>query len=144
MRQVAIIFLLALCGCDSSTPPAVKTTLTTPDNSDIKPSLFSGYDTPPACQKAGGTWKSWCPPGNKTCVMPWPDGGKRCVDSSECASKTCMFELTARCELGKECSDPVRPQPGDAAVGICKREDVSCGSYIEIKRGIAQEAYHID
>ncbi len=56
----------------------------------------------------------------------------------------CMFDITAYCKPGEECKDPVKPSPGDLAVGICKREDVSCGSYIEIKGGIAQEPFHIN
>ena len=142
MRRFAILCALALIGCEKE--PPFKVTVSTPDNSHVKPSLFSDYDDPPACEKAGGEWMAWCAPGVKRCVMSWPDGGKACTDSSECESKTCMVDLTIRCDENKQCTEPVIPVTGSAAVGTCKTRDVGCGSYIEIKKGIAQEPYHID
>jgi hypothetical protein len=142
MRRFAFLCLLALVACDKE--PSSKVTVTTPDNSHLKPSLFSDYDTQPDCEKAGGEWIAWCSPSVKRCVMSWPDAGKACTDSSECASRTCMVDLVIRCDKNKQCTEPVIPATGSAAVGVCKDMDVSCGSYIEIKKGIVQEQYDID
>jgi hypothetical protein len=143
MRRFAFLCVLVLAGCDKE--PSFKVTVTTPDNSDVKPSLFSAYDTQANCEKAGGEWIAWCSPSVKRCVMSWPDGGKACTDSSECASKTCMVDLVIRCDKNKQCDEPpLIPSTGSAAVGVCKDMDVSCGSYIEIKKGIVQEQYDID
>jgi hypothetical protein len=157
MRRFAILCVLALAGCekepssnvavtipDNSNAPSSKVTVTTPDDSDVKPRLFSDYGTQPDCEKAGGEWRAWCTPAVKSCVMSWPDAGKACSDSSECASKTCMVDATLHCDENKQCIEPVIPLTGTIAVGVCKGMDVSCGSYIEIKKGIVQEVYHID
>jgi hypothetical protein len=144
MRRVAILMVLILTGCDSNTQQGSQT-VGTPTAEAVKPSLFSDYRSPSECEKAGGTWKAWCVPNTASCAMPWPDGGKQCSDSSECESRMCMVDLEVNCEPGEECIDPpVLPKTGDRAMGICKREDLSCGSYIEIKGGIAQEPYSID
>jgi hypothetical protein len=139
---------MAVAGCEKEPPieaPPVEETVTTRDLLHDKPTLFAGYDTQEDCEAAGGEWKSWCRPNKMRCVMSWPDGGKSCTDSSECASKTCMVDLTIRCESEtQQCTEPDEPATGSAAVGICKTQDVRCGSYIEIKKGIAQELYHID
>jgi hypothetical protein len=76
--------------------------------------------------------------------MPFHDGGKQCGDPSECESKMCIIDIRAECTPGVECDEPVLPKPGERAVGICKLDDVRCGSYIEIRNGRAQEIYHID
>ena len=172
MRRFAILCVLALAGCakepsskvtvttpdDSKEPssnvtvaipvdskePSSKVTVTAPDNSDVKPRLFSDYGTQPDCEKAGGEWRAWCTPAVKSCVMSWPDAGKACSDSSECASNTCMVDATLHCDENKQCIEPVIPLTGTIAVGVCKGMDVSCGSYIEIKKGIVQEQYDID
>ena len=172
MRRFAILCVLALAGCakepptevtvttpdesreqsssvavaipDESREPSFKVTVTTPDNSDVKPRLFSDYGTQPDCEKAGGEWRAWCTPAVESCIMSWPDAGKACSDSSECASKTCMLDLTTHCDENKQCIEPVIPLTGTIAVGVCKGMDVSCGSYIEIKKGIVQEQYDID
>lgn len=140
MRRFAILCVLSLAGCEKEPSPEV--TVNTPDTSHLKPSLFSDYDSQPDCEKAGGEWIAWCSPATKSCVMSWPDAGKKCTDSSECASKTCMVDLTTVCQDGK-CTDPVIPAQGTKATGVCKDMDVSCGSYIEIKKGIVQEQYDI-
>jgi hypothetical protein len=172
MRRFAFLCVLALVACDKepsskqtvttadeskepspsvtvaipvdSKEPSSQVTETTLDDSHVKPSLFSDYGTQPDCEKAGGEWRAWCAPATKTCIMSWPDAGKACSDSSECASKTCMMDLTIHCDENKQCIEPVIPLAGTIAVGVCKDMDVSCGSYIEIKKGIMQEAYHID
>jgi hypothetical protein len=172
MRRFAILCVLALAGCakepssevmvttadDSkepssnvtvaipveSTEPSSRVTVTTPDNSDVKPRLFSDYGTQPDCEKAGGAWRAWCAPATESCIMSWPDAGKACSDSSECASNTCMVDTTTHCDENKQCIEPVIPLTGTIAVGVCKGMDVSCGSYIEIKKGIVQEQYDID
>lgn len=55
-----------------------------------------------------------------------------------------MIDMIEECMAVGVCEDIVIPKPGQPAVGICKREDVSCGSYIEIRGGIAQAPYHVD
>lgn len=172
MRRFVILYLLALAGCgkepssnvmatlpDNSKEPAsdvtvtsttdrprepASKTVTAPDNSDVKPRLFSDHRTRPDCEKAGGEWRAWCTPAVESCIMPWPDAGKACTDSSECASHTCMVDATLRCDENKQCIEPVIPLNGTMAIGVCKRIDVPCGSYIEIKKGIVQEQYDID
>lgn len=172
MRRFAILSVLALAGCakepsaevtvtqagdskesssnvavtthDASKEPALSVTVMTPDNTHVKPRLFSDYPTQPDCEKAGGEWRAWCAPATESCIMSWPDAGKTCSDSSGCSSKTCMVDTTLVCDENKQCIEPVIPLTGTIAVGICKGMDVSCGSYIEIKQGIVQEQYHID
>lgn len=172
MQRFAILCVLALAGCekepsspvtvttpDGSKEPSSKATVTIPqdpderssnvtvttlDNPDVKPTLFSDYGTRPDCEKAGGEWRAWCTPATESCIMSWPDAGKACTDSSDCASKTCMVDTTLVCDENKQCIEPVIPLTGTMATGICKGMDVSCGSYIEIKKGIVQEPYHID
>jgi hypothetical protein len=142
MRRFAILCVLAVVGCEKE-PPFEKT-VTTPDLLHSKPSLFADYDTQAACETAGGEWIRWCRASELRCVMSWPDGGKSCTDSSDCDSKTCMIDLTIRCDKNQQCTEPHEPAAGSPAVGTCKTRDVRCGSYIEIKKGIAQEPYHID
>jgi hypothetical protein len=142
MRPVAILMVLTLTACDSSAP--IVETSTQPNTDAVTPKLFSDHDSAAACEQAGGQWKAWCVPNTASCVMPWPDGGKQCSDSSQCVSRMCMVDITDYCPADDECEDPVRPEPGDLALGICKREDVSCGSYIEVRNGRAQAPYHVD
>lgn len=142
VRSFAILCVLAVVGCEKE--PPVKEPVMTPDLLHSKPSLFADYDTQAACETAGGEWLAWCSPSVKRCVMAWPDGGKSCTDSSECDSKLCMVDLTIRCDENQQCTGPDEPTTGSAAVGTCETHDVRCGSYIEIKKGIAQEPYHID
>lgn len=92
--------MLALVACDKE--PSFKVTVTTPDNSHLKPSLFSDYGTQPDCAKAGGEWRAWWTPAVKSCVMSWPDAGKACSDSSDCASNTCMVDTTLNCDENKQ------------------------------------------
>ena len=172
MRRFAILCVFAFAGCekepssseaatipDNSKQPSLNVPVTipdkskeqssemketTPDNSDVKPRLYSDYGTQPDCEKAGGEWRAWCTPAVESCIMSWPDAGKACSDSSDCASNTCMVDTTLYCDENKQCIEPYIPLTGTMAVGVCKRMDVSCGSYIEIKKGIVQEVYHID
>jgi hypothetical protein len=55
-----------------------------------------------------------------------------------------MVDITTRCTVAGECVAAVIPKPGEPAGGICKLDDNPCGSFIEIKDGIAQPAYHVD
>ena len=71
------------------------------------------------------------------------DAGKACTDSSQCEG-LCLVDMVSVCEPGKECIDPVIPAPGQPFVGICQRDDASCGSFIEIRKGQAEPAYHVD
>ena len=142
MRQVAILLALILSGCDSRTQTS--DTVPAPKVESVVPARVSPYQTAADCQNAGGEWKPRCMPGTPRCVMPWSDGGKKCVDPSECESKMCIVDIEERCLPGKECEAVVLPKAGDRAVGICKRDDAYCGSFIEIKGGIAQEIYHAD
>ena len=71
------------------------------------------------------------------------DAGQACTDSSQCEG-LCHGDKVSVCEPGKECIDPVIPAPGQPFVGICQRDDASCGSFIEIRKGQAEPAYHVD
>ncbi len=142
MRCTCLLAVLLLTGCDRDTLTA--DTSPEPSATEAKPPELPSYDSRPDCENAGGKWKAWCTPNKASCVMPWPDGGNQCTDSSECESRMCMVDLTITCNDNKECQEPVIPKPGESALGICKREDVSCGSYFEIRGGLAQEPYHVD
>ena len=143
MRRIAFLAVLTLTGCDSST--WTNDASTPPGVAAVTPPQLPSNDTRLDCEKAGGEWKAWCVPNTPSCVMPWPDAGKQCTDSSQCESRMCMVDLSVTCTGENECQDPpFIPRPGELAMGICKREDVSCGSYIEIRHGLAQEPYHVD
>jgi hypothetical protein len=77
------------------------------------------------------------------CLAPFRDAGKACTDSSQCEGK-CLVDMVIVCERGKECSNPEFPKPGQPFVGICQRDDRFCGSFIEIVKGQAEPAYHVD
>jgi hypothetical protein len=95
------------------------------------------------CFRARGKWQKWCQPNAYQCRVPFPDAGKPCTDSSQCEG-LCLIDMVSVCEPGKECVDPVIPEPGQPAAGICQRDDTGCGSFIEIHKGRADSAYHID
>jgi hypothetical protein len=135
-----VVSILAGCGSSTQTPdtaPSSNATL-------AAPAQLPSYQTQSECENAGGQWRANCVPNTPSCLMPYRDAGKQCADPSECESKMCIVDMVVECKLGEECRDPVRPKAGERAVGICKRTDESCGSYIEIKDGIAQDPYHID
>jgi hypothetical protein len=102
---------------------------------------FAIYQTPSECETAGGTWKAWCIPDHPSCVMPFPDGGKKCSDSSECVSKVCMVDDREECTPGGECKPLAQPKTGEPAVGICRRENVQCELTITVEDGRAVNPY---
>jgi hypothetical protein len=95
------------------------------------------------CFRAGGKWEKWCRPNEYQCLMPYRDAGKACTDSSQCEG-LCLVDTVSVCEAGKGCIDPVIPQTGQPFVGICQRDDASCGSFIEIHKGRAEPQYDVD
>src|SRR5262245_52784397 len=94
--QKTLVMVFVLSGCGSHTQPG--DTVPASSAATKKPKLYSDYRNPAECEKAGGKWKAWCAPVTPSCVMPWSDGGKKCVDSSECESQTCMVDLTVWCK----------------------------------------------
>ena len=89
-----------------------------------------------ACAASGGDWVRACIGGTYSCVVPYPDAGKSCTDSSQCAGE-CIIELVIRCEKNGDCTDPVVPEPGTAVTGVCKRLPRTCGSVVLVEDGKA-------
>ena len=141
MRRFAWVLVLLLFGCNSAPGPRV-----TALSAEAQPATISGQqpETQQACDAKGGQWLPDCRPNERRCLMPYPDAGKRCTDSSECESNMCVTDLDVVCEVGKGCPEPQVPAPGSPAVGICKRNNERCGSFYEIKHGIAQPPRHVD
>jgi len=141
MRRFALVAAFLLTSCD----PVVSTQETVPSaNAGAASKSSPVVDTQPACESAGGQWLPDCSPNAPRCLMPYADAGKQCTDSSECESNMCITDLEEVCTAGEGCKAPHVPKPGESASGICKRNNERCGSFIEIKGGLAQVPYHID
>src|SRR5262245_51431957 len=106
-------------------------------------SAIAADDGPKTCLSKGGNWQQVCLSQRFTCVMPYADAGKSCTDSSQCKG-LCMVDMTIRCDVDKNCPELKVPKPGEAASGICQRDDDPCGSFVVIKKGRAQEPFHRD
>jgi hypothetical protein len=78
---------------------------------------------PAACAKTGGEVRPVCMRGMPMCVVPFPDAGKVCSDSSECMG-TCRGDGSA--------------QPEKPAKGVCSRNTDPCGCYQLVEKGVAQ------
>jgi hypothetical protein len=107
------------------------------------PSAASLASNQVECFRAEGRWTQVCMARQYSCLARYRDGGTSCTDSSQCQGK-CLVDMTAICNPGVECTDPVKPEPGQAFVGQCQRDAEPCGSFIEIRKGQAEPAYHID
>jgi hypothetical protein len=95
------------------------------------------------CQAAGGELQKVCVAQQARCVIPYADAGKSCKDSSECMGE-CLVDLTTTCTAMGECTHPLVPKPGEVVLGICQRDNNPCGSFIIVKDGRAQPAFHND
>lgn len=96
-----------------------------------------------ACMRKGGDYKRVCVAQEYMCVMPYPDGGKICKDSSECAGE-CRIEVATVCSADGECVEPALPKSGDEATGICQIDNDPCGSVVPIRGGRAQPGENRD
>ena len=70
------------------------------------------------CAEKGGTWQRICITQTLTCVLPYPDAGKPCNDSSEC--KGGCLASTSITKL---------------AVGECKGTNDPCGCFSWVEKG---------
>ena len=141
MHRFAWVLVLLLCGCESdferrAAPTSVEGQLANNSGQQL--------DTQEACEAKGGKWLPDCRPNERRCLMPYSDAGKRCTDSSQCESNMCITDLEVVCKVDSGCPEPQVPKPGEPAVGICKRNNERCGSFYEIKNGIAQPPRHVD
>lgn len=142
MKSFALLAsLLLVSGCDSSSKTSKPAA--SPPAERIYPQFVAKQYTPEDCAKGGGQWRAGCIPNQPQCLTPYRDGGKQCKNSSECESKMCLIDLTSRCIKGK-CVEPVIPKTGDLALGVCKFDDSSCGTFIEIKDGRVLPVYSVD
>jgi hypothetical protein len=135
------VVAFALSGCDSITPRGDQRRL-----ADEQPNMVASkrrIQTELECARAGGNWRKACIAQIEICVMPHHDAGKKCRNSSECEGR-CVTDLTAHCDGAGRCTEPAVPNTGDLVTGMCQRDDAPCGTFIEIKDGRAQPAYHID
>src|SRR4051812_47959527 len=79
----------------------------------------------------GGVVRPVCTSQKDMCVTPYPDAGRKCLDSSECAGR-CLVDLTAHCDGAGKCTEPVVPETGARAFGTCEIDNNPCGSRIEV------------
>lgn len=78
-------------------------------------------DTAEKCAARGGSWTRVCFHRALRCVMPTPDAGKPCTDSSQCT---------------QACLDVGRAPGADGLVtGACKKDDDPCGYFPYIVQG---------
>jgi len=91
----------------------------------------------------GGAVRPVCGSQKDMCVTPYPDAGKRCSDSSECAGD-CLVDLTAHCDGAGKCTAPEVPASGTGAFGTCEVDNDPCGSRIEVINGVVQPPVHVD
>jgi hypothetical protein len=83
--------------------------------------------TPPSveeCQAKGGTIRNVCRRQLPACVVPYPDGGKRCTDNAQCKGK-CLVDT------GTDGSS----EPGGSVEGKCQQDNDPCGCKIEVVNG---------
>lgn len=108
-------------------------------------SVANDSDATPAaaCMSQGGEFRRVCVAQEYMCVVPYPDGGKPCKDSFECAGE-CRIEVTTICSDDGNCEEPGLPKPGDEAIGACQADNDPCGSVIPIKGGRAQPGENRD
>jgi hypothetical protein len=106
--------------------------------SDTEPMRVAVLDACP-----GGAVRPVCLSQTDMCVTPYPDAGKKCSDSSQCAGD-CLIDMTTYCDKEGRCTDPETPEPGTKSFGVCELDNDPCGSRIEIVNGIAQPVVHID
>lgn len=88
------------------------------------------------CRRQGGDYRRVCVAQKYMCVLPYPDGGKSCKDSTECAGE-CRIEAATECSESGKCIETILPIPGDEATGACQRDNDPCGSVIRIQNGRA-------
>jgi hypothetical protein len=123
-RSPSLVALLALlCSCSAEVPPQALGTVVE------------------ACP--GGEVRPVCRLQKDMCVTPYPDAGKACSDSSECAGD-CLLDLTVRCETVGNCSTQILPESGTRASGKCEVDNDPCGSRFEVVNGVVQAPVHVD
>lgn len=98
--------------------------------------------TAATCVSKGGNWQPVCLSRTYRCVTSYPDAGKACADSDQCAGD-CVVDLATDCFNG-DCVEPVIPKRGDLVDGICEADDDPCGSKIEVLDGRAQQLQNRD
>jgi hypothetical protein len=99
--------------------------------------------TDEVCLARGGAWKRACVSQEYRCVVPYPDAGKACSDSSECKGQ-CLVDLTDQCDASGKCVHAKVPEAGSEVAGMCQVDDDPCGSFMVVKKGRAQPIEHKD
>ena len=81
------------------------------------------------CQTKGGELREMVAPARPVCVIPYPDAGKVCTDSSQC---------TGTCRITSDESRAKQVVPGAAAVkGTCQRDKFDiAGCYAKVSKGM--------
>ncbi len=96
-----------------------------------------------AAQCVGGILRRVCVAQELVCVTRFRDAGRPCTDKSECEG-LCLVSTDTICDEPGNCREPRLPRPGDKVVGTCQEDDDPCGSFIEVRGGIAQPGYNAD
>jgi len=81
---------------------------------------------PKSCHEKGGVIKSTCMSRTPYCVISFSDAGKQCSDSSECLG---------RCQIKNQFV-----KEGTKTTGSCSANNVPCGCYQTVAKGIADYA----
>lgn len=95
------------------------------------------------CHARGGQIQSVCLRGLDRCVVPFPDGGKRCSSSSEC-SGGCFVDFQKDCGNGASCHPLGPPEVGSKVEGVCLRSTRPCGEFARVENGIVVESFVAD
>lgn len=116
------VLCLATTGCAQS-PTSVETV--------AMPAATEPADAA-SCAAAGGAWKGVGMMNVEACVMPYPDAGKVCSDSSECTGD-CWADGAVTPE-----------QAGTRATGYCQPTNMPFGCRSQILKGVVQPGLCVD
>jgi len=124
-RSLAFVPLIAtiLCACSAKEPQPIHAAVVD------------------ACP--GGAVRPVCRSQQDMCVTPYPDAGRACSDSTECAGD-CLVDLAVRCDGAGNCAESEVPEIGASASGKCEVDNDPCGSRVEVVKGIVQAPVHVD
>lgn len=115
LGRIAVVALIVTAACAQSAPEPQVSVGERPN---------AGQSAPPdaqLCSSQGGEVRRVCMLGRQMCVVPYPDAGKTCSDSSECGGR-CLYD-----------GDAV--QPGTPVTGYCQKDNDPCGCFSEVEDG---------
>lgn len=117
MRSIGLaLWLLALTAC-------------APDQEWRRP---PGETERASCRASDGEYRQVGMLGTWACVIDYPDGGRPCADSDQCAGR-CVYV-----------DQDHLPDDGDEIVGACEQNNALFGCFSEVEDGQATQAICVD